>query len=130
MANQHNDEQKLNISMSDLQNMLAALVAEMKKPAAKDPDLVARNEAARKRIHEQRIESEAELKQTQDNCSHLRDDGTSRIAWHEQYIRDKKLFFQIGFCQNCNRPFYPDRNDPEYIRMLKVPTGKPGLIMG
>ena len=129
MANQHKDEPALNITMSDLKDMMAALVAEMKKPHV-DPDILARNEAAKQRIRAQREESEAELKATQDACSHLREDGTSRVAWHEQYIRSKKLFFQIGFCQACNRSFYPDAGDPDYTRMLKVPSGKPGLIMG
>lgn len=129
MANQQTNEQALNITPSALKEMLAALVAEMKKPHV-DPDLVARNEAAKQRIRSQREESEAELKALQNSCSHLREDGTSRIAWHEQYMRAKKLFYTIGFCQACNRPFYPDANDPDYTRMLKVPSGKPGLIMG
>ena len=130
MANQHTDEPKMNISMSDLKDMLAVLVAEMKKPHV-DPDLLARNEAAKQRIRAQRAESEADKKQTQDGCSHLREDGTSCVAWHEQYIRAKKLFYTIGFCQHCEKHYHPEMEDKqEYSRMLRVPTGKPGLIMG
>lgn len=130
MANQHTDEPKMNVSMSDLKDMLAALVAEMKKPVV-DQDLLARNEAAKQRIRAQREESAADLKQIQDNCSHLREDGTSRVAWHEQYMRAKKLFYQIGFCQACNIHLHPEMGDLDlYKRMLRVPSGKPGLIMG
>jgi hypothetical protein len=130
MANQHTDEPKLNITMSDLKDMLAALVAEMKKPVV-DHDLLARNEAAKQRIRAQREESAADLKQIQDNCSHLREDGTSRVAWHEQYMRALKLFYQIGFCQACNKHYHPEMEDKaDFMRMLKVPSGKPGLIMG
>lgn len=128
MANQHNDEPKLNITMSDLQGMLAALVAEMKKPHV-DPDILARNEAAKQRIRAQRDESAADKKAIQDGCSHLREDGTSRIAWHEQYIRAKKLFYQIGFCQACEKHYHPEMEDiADFMRMLKVPSGKPGII--
>lgn len=130
MANQHTDDQKLNITMSDLKDMLATLVVEMKKPVV-DHDLLARNEAAKKRIRDQRDESSADLKAIQDNCSHLREDGTSRVAWHEQYMRAKKLFYQIGFCQACNIHFHPEMEDLElYKRIIRIPSGKPGLIMG
>lgn len=130
MANQHTDEPKLNITMSDLKDMLATLVVEMKKPHV-DPDILARNEAAKQRIRAQRDESEAEKNTIQANCSHLREDGTSRIAWHEQYIRAKKLFYQIGFCQACEKHYHPEMADLEdFKRMIRVPSGKPGLIMG
>jgi len=128
MATQHTDEPKLNITMSDLKDMMAALVAEMKKPHV-DPDIVARNEATKVRMRAQREESERDLEAIQNSCSHLREDNSSRIAWQEQFIRATKLYVIDGFCQNCNKHFHPNMKNPsEYAKWLKIPTGKVGLI--
>jgi hypothetical protein len=130
MANQQKDEneQPVTLTMGALKEMLTTLVVEMKKPHV-DPDIVARNEATKARMRAQRAQSERDLEAEQLNCSHLREDNTSRIAWHEPFQVSKQLYVKEGFCQGCNRHFHPgmkDRN--EYIHWLKVPTGKVGLI--
>jgi hypothetical protein len=131
MANQLKDETSeptMNITMSALKEMLSALVAEMKKPHV-DPELVARNEAVRLRMRKQREQSEKDLEATQDSCSHMREDNTSRVAWAENFVRDRQLYVKEGFCQLCNKHYHPGmKRKHEYAEMLKVPVGKAGII--
>lgn len=127
MANQQTDEKEtpVVITLSALKDMMSALVAEMKKPFV-DPDIVARNLAAKMRLRAQREESERDLAAIQDSCPHMRDDNTSAVAWHEQFWRARKLYIREGFCQRCNKHFFPGL--PGYVEMLRVPTGKAGVI--
>ena len=127
MANQQKDEMDapITLTMGSLKEMLSALVAEMKKPHV-DLELVARNEAVKIRMRAQLAQSKLDLDAIQDQCSHLREDGTSRIAWHEPFNRKQKLYIQEGFCQMCNKHYHPGIKD--YVAMLKVPTGKVGII--
>lgn len=131
MANQVKDENAstpIAITMEQLQAILGTLAAEMKKPHV-DPDVVARNEAARARLRAQRLESEQDLEAIQNSCSHLREDNTARIAWIENFVRAIGLYVREGFCQNCNKHFHPNmKHKEEYIAALKMPTGKAGII--
>lgn len=127
MANQQKDEmdQPVTLTMGALKDMLSVLVAEMKKPFV-DPEVVLRNEAARQRIREQRVQSEKDREAIEANCTHRRDDLTSAIAWHEQLWRKKKLYITTGVCQHCNKSFEPGVEG--YAEMLKVPVGKAGIV--
>jgi hypothetical protein len=127
MANQQKDDndQPINMTMGMLKEMLSALVAEMKKPFI-DPEIVARNEAAKVRIRAQRLESEKDQKAIEDACTHRRDDLTSAVAWQEQFHRARRLYITDGFCQHCNKHFAPGVEG--YSEMLKIPTGKVGVI--
>src|ERR1700679_2659306 len=57
--------------------MIAAIAEAMKKPYV-DPEITARNERARVRLREQREEAEQNIAAIQNQCSHMRDDNTSR----------------------------------------------------
>jgi hypothetical protein len=132
MANQLKDEnpsdQPITLTMGALKEMLSALVAEMKKPHV-DLELVARNEAVRQRMRRQREQSAKDLDAVQDSCSHMREDNTSRVAWAENFVRDRQLYVKEGFCQLCNKHYHPNMKRPhEYAEMLKVPVGKAGII--
>ena len=130
MADQHKDEKETPVvlTMSALKEMMSALIAEMKKPYI-DPDLVARNLAAKLRLRAQREESERDLAAIQDACPHMRDDNTSAIAWANNFHRARKLYVTEGPCQRCNKFFHPwMKSNAEYIHWLKVPVGKAGVI--
>ena len=105
--------------------MIAAIAEAMKKPYV-DPEITARNERARVRLREQREEAEQNIAAIQNQCSHMRDDNTSRVAWITNYHRARSLYITEGFCQACNKHFKPGING--YEAMLKVPVGKAGIV--
>ena len=127
MADQHKDEKEtpITLTLSALKEMMSALVAEMKKPHV-DPDIVARNLASKLRMREQREESQRDLDAIQNQCSHMREDNTSRIAWIENFVRARNLYVREGFCQLCNKHYHPGVEG--YAEILRIPTGKVGLI--
>lgn len=105
--------------------MIKLIMQEARKPFV-DEDVVKRNEAARIRMREQREDSEAMTAARQDACSHLREDNTSRVAWHQFHHVAKKLFIYEGYCQLCNKHYFP--GVPGYELMIKIPSGKPGIM--
>lgn len=105
--------------------MMKVLIEEMRKPYV-DQDVVARNERARDRLRTQREESEKQVEAAWRSCSHMRGDNTSRVAWIENFHAAIGKYIIEGFCQACGCPFKPGR--PGYEQMLKVPTGKTGIV--
>lgn len=130
MANQQNTtnaDESVNLSKTDLAGLIAAAIKAAREPIvdeAKEASL-ARN---KERMRTQLEESAASIRAAQDNCSHLREDNTARVAWAENYVAARKLFVREGFCMACGKHFHPGVED--YGRMLKVPTGRQGLIRG
>lgn len=127
MANQQKDDNDapITLTLGMLKEMMTTLVVEMKKPHV-DPDIVARNLAAKARLRAQREESAKDLAAIQDNCAHLRPDNSANIAWIENFHRARNLFIQEGFCQLCNKHFHP--GVPGYAEILRLPRGRVGLI--
>jgi hypothetical protein len=105
--------------------MMKVLIEEMRKPYV-DPDVVARNERARQRLREQRAEDEANVEARWNQCSHMREDNTSRVAWIENFHRAISRYVIEGFCQQCNKPFRP--GVAGYEAMLRIPVGKNGIV--
>lgn len=130
MPNQQNNtnaEENVNLSKSDLAELIGAAIKAAREPIideAKEASL-ARN---KERMRTQLAESAEAIKQGQDNCSHLREDNTARVAWATNFHASRKLFVKEGFCQACNKHFKPGVEG--YEQMLRVPTGRQGLIQG
>lgn len=119
---------RLSITAEDLKEILAAAIAQGQKPYV-DPEKVRQAEAAKARIAKQRETSERETEARQSACSHLREDNTSRIAWNQFHHVERQLYIWEGFCQMCNKHFFPGMKPKgEYERMIRVPSGKPGII--
>lgn len=91
-----------------------------------DEKAVARKEKARAQMRQETAAMEAGKRAAENNCSHLRDDNTSRIAWAENYHVARNLWIREGFCQMCNKHFKPGVD--QYEQFFRVPTGKPGII--
>lgn len=125
--NQSNAGANLTLTAADLANIIREAVESAKAPyidPAKESQ-IARN---KQRMQDQLAESAESIKAGQDNCSHLREDNTSRVAWAVNYVVAKKLYIKEGFCQACNKHFAPGVD--QYGEMLRVPTGRQGLIQG
>ncbi len=118
MAEQTNQNQArpANVVMSPdaLKDIVATAIAEARKPYV-DPQVEARKQRERQqRIDDIKMMEEA--KQTRVKmCNHLREDGTSAIAW----IRNSDRIVR-GVCQHCNGLFTPEHED--YVRLLRIPT--------
>lgn len=103
---------------------LRLLIEEMKKPYV-DPDAEARKERQKQQLRNQRAQAERQIKAVQDNCTHLRDDGTSRVAWADNFHVAKGRYIREGFCQACNKYYAPGVEGYEAI--VRVP-GKVGMV--
>lgn len=117
--------QKIMEQQSEQQKeVIRVMVAEIRKPPH-DPVKEARDA----RVKETKEKAEKEMwdkkRRMYTQCSHLRQDGTSNIAWATQSDGVKR-----GMCPYCSSDFspemtkvYPDLADL-YQKMLKVPTGR------
>jgi hypothetical protein len=130
MANQQNvtnAEENVNLSKTDLAGLIAAAIKAAREPIvdeAKEASL-ARN---KERMRTQLAESAASVVAAQNNCSHLREDNTSRVAWAENFVASRKLFVKEGFCMACGKHYKPGVEG--YAEALRIPTGRQGLIRG
>lgn len=99
-------------------------LAEAIKTPYRDPVVEERKAKQRKAMIAERDAMNASRAQEIANCSHLREDNTSCIAWHEFAIgrhpsgEIRKAY--KGVCQHCNGFFEPGH--PEYTALLRIPT--------
>jgi hypothetical protein len=105
--------------------MIKAIAEAMKTPYV-DPEIAARNLRAKTRLRDERELAEANKASIEDQCSHMREDNTSRVAWIVNYHTARKLYITEGFCQLCNKHYRP--GVAGYEAMLKLPVGKAGVI--
>lgn len=114
------NKQALTLTSEQLKELLATVVAEGKKPYVDEVE-EARKEKNRLRLRQSQAEIDAKKKWLRENCTHLREDNTSAIAWMQN--TDTKI---RGFCMHCNTKFEP--GDHDYERLLRIPTRSTGII--
>lgn len=95
-------------------DQLLELLTEIKKPYV-DPKAEAEKEKDRAQMRAQIAENEALREAREANCTHMREDNTSAVAWmqHSDGI-------WRGVCQRCNGRLYPGH--ARYAEMIKIPT--------
>jgi hypothetical protein len=128
MANQAQAEVSSSLSGRDLElikTLIAEVVKENRKPYV-DEELEARKLKARTRLREERAEAQRNIDATQTACMHRREDGTSTVAWAENFHKARGLWIKEGPCQRCDKNFKPGVSG--YEEMLMVPQGKMGII--
>lgn len=122
------EQQELSTSASSIsitQEQLLELLKAANAPHV-DEKAVARKEKARQDMRDGQAAMEAGKRAAESNCSHLRDDNTSRIAWAANYHPKRNVYITEGFCQYCNKHFKPGVD--QYEQYIRIPTGKPGVI--
>lgn len=124
MANQQQQNAGAGSLSPEQVEMMKVLIDQMKKPYV-DEQAEARKERQRQQLRAQRIASEKQIKAMQDSCNHLRDDGTSRVAWADNFHVAIQRFVHEGFCQLCNKHFAPGVEG--YEQIVRVPS-KVGMI--
>lgn len=113
-------DEQVGISKGDLSDLLRTVITETRKPIV-DEAAVAAKERHRQRLRDQQAENDAKQAAKERACSHLREDGTCRIAWHKNSDGVWR-----GVCQLCQGWFEPGK--PDYARMLKIPTRSASVV--
>jgi hypothetical protein len=123
-----NNEQLLvliNTLQQGQKEMLKEVLAESRKPSVLEERKLKEEEAARakieanrKKMRESQAEMVAEIQERQDNCPHLKEDGTSAIAWHTYYNGTQPVA-TLGCCQHCNRLI--KQTDSDFLMLAKIP---------
>ena len=108
------------IGADQLKDILTTVITEAKKPHV-DVELQARKARDRERLRAERAANEEARKERESRCPHLREDGTSTIAWHTNSDNVMR-----GVCQRCNILLQPGH--PDYMRMARVPTRGSGIV--
>lgn len=99
------------------------LLRESRKPYV-DPEAQAAKERGRQRNRQAEHRRQEQDQMRWERCAHLREDGTSSIAW----LRNSDLVTR-GVCQRCLCPFAPDQPSPEaYAKYLRIPTRAPNVV--
>ena len=96
-----------------LSNLLTTVIEEARKPVV-DKESQARREAQRLRLRKVLLEEKEAERRRQDNCSHLREDNTSCIAWQVNTDGVTR-----GFCPHCTLVIDEHYKDRE--KLLKIP---------
>lgn len=104
----------LTLSLDDLKQLLATVVQEAKRPYV-DPKEEQRKEQEREELRKQIRLINENRSRMQAACSHMREDNTCRIAWHQNSDGVWR-----GVCQACFAWFEPGH--PQYEEMIKRPT--------
>ena len=102
--------------LSAFQDAIRTIVSEMRKPPI-DPvkeAQKAREQATKKEALETYWRTKEEKKK---RCAHLRQNGTSVIAWATQTDGIER-----GYCPNCNSTFDPSDGEL-YQQLRRVPRG-------
>lgn len=97
-----------------LADLLRQVLEEAKKPYI-DPDVESRKARDRERLRCEREIAEKARRDYQARCTHLREDGSSAVAWATQSDGITR-----GVCQHCNRLFVPE--DPDYAQVIRIPV--------
>jgi hypothetical protein len=104
----------ITLSAEALEGMLSRVLEEAKKPYV-DPDVAAKIQRARERVRQANADMVAAEKATQANCTHLREDTTSAIAW---MLNSDDVW--RGVCMHCRKLYTPE--DTDYTRVIRIPT--------
>lgn len=110
------------VPQSPLTPEMIAILQEIKKPYV-DPVVEANKLKQREQMRRTVQEGEEDKRIRQANCSHMRDDNTSRIAWYT--FSDG---VERGFCQLCNKKYDAVENRTDYIAARRVPTRSAGVV--
>lgn len=113
-------EEQVGIRKEDLTDLLRTVITESKKPHVDEAALAAK-ERHRQRLRDQATVNAAKQAAKERACSHLREDGTCRIAWHKNSDSVWR-----GVCQLCQGWFEP--GNPDYARLLRVPTRNASVV--
>ena len=105
---------------AQLQNLLATVIEEARKPYI-DKDAAELKEKRRLRLRAAMLEMQAAEKARQENCTHLREDNTSVIAWMTNTDGVTR-----GFCPHCTAVI--DEDHPQRAALLRVPTRQPSIV--
>ena len=108
------------LSAAQLQNLLSVVLEEARKPYV-DEDAKKLKESRRLRLRAAMLEMQAAEKARQVNCTHLREDNTSCIAWMVNTDGITR-----GFCPHCCLVI--DEKHPKRAELLRVPTRRPSIV--
>ncbi len=98
----------------DFGDVLTKVVEIAKKPYV-DPEQEALKATKRLKMREKQKKKEENQKAKESNCAHLRQDGSSGIAWMQN-----SDFIVRGFCPYCQTDFDPTH--PQYSALRMIPT--------
>ena len=103
-----------------LRQLLTTVIAEARKPYV-DEDAEKLKHSRRMRLRASMLELKAAEKARQENCTHLREDNTSCIAWMVNTDGITR-----GFCPHCTLVIGEDH--PQRTALLRVPTRRPSIV--
>lgn len=103
---------------------IAYLVDQMRRPV-ENPQVVARAQQNRLNMAQTMREAAERKIQAEKACGHVRQDGTSAIAWQD--LIEGRNIVRRGVCQHCDarlNPYDEDGNPNEdYNKFIRIPTG-------
>ena len=114
-------EQKATVSVP--LEAVRELMLDLRKPYV-DPEVQAAKDRNRQRVRQAESRRHEQDQVRWDRCAHLREDGTSSVAW----LRNSDNITR-GVCQRCLCPFSPTEPSPEvYAKYLRIPTRAPNVV--
>lgn len=127
MADQKNhDSGAVTMTQADLAAVVAAAVSQAVKAQNeyKDPIVVENKKRMRANMQQQQKDNLRNKEYRESQCSHLRENNSSRIAWIDNFIASKGIVIREGFCMGCEKHFHPEKEG--YAEMVRISTGMNG----